>query len=73
MKRRNEKSLTGAIWSREVESGDLSAAAAKDANKLAFVGQTRFKPRNGVEVDVARNDGLFPRRPCVFLGRGKAQ
>lgn len=59
--------LTRAIRSGEVKASDLSRSIAQNADQLTFIGQARFKPWNGVGVDMARNGCLLPGSACIFL------
>lgn len=59
--------LTRTMGSGEIEARDLAASIGKDADQLAFVGDSWTQPTDGVGVQVTRDCNLSPGKACIFL------
>ena len=62
--------LTRTMVSGEIETCDLTASVAQDADQLTLVGDTWTQPADGVGVEVAGDGHLLPGSAGIFLSGG---
>lgn len=62
--------LTRTMGSGEIETCDLTASVAQDADQLTLVGDAWTQPTDGVGVEVSGDVNLPPGSAGIFLSSG---